>query len=44
MGFFIVDKQGTVRYATTGMYRSDSSGVPIPGNNEILRELGKLAA
>jgi peroxiredoxin len=44
MGFFIVDKQGIVRYATTGMYRIDSSGVSIPGNEEILRELGKLAA
>ena len=44
MGFFIVDKQGMVRYATTGEYRIDSSGVKIPGNEEILRELGKLAA
>jgi peroxiredoxin len=44
MGFFIVDKQGIVRYATTGMYRTDSSGVSVPGNDEILRELGKLSS
>jgi peroxiredoxin len=44
MGLFIVDKQGIVRYATTGAYRADSSGVPVPGNEEILRELGKLSA
>ena len=44
MGFFIVDKQGIVRYATTAMYRTDSSGVSVPGNDEILRELGKLSS
>jgi hypothetical protein len=44
MGFFIVDKQGIVRYATTGAYRADGSGVSLPGNEEVLRELGKLAA
>jgi peroxiredoxin len=44
MGFFIVDKQGIVRYAATGMYRIDSSGVSVPGNEEILRELGKLSS
>jgi peroxiredoxin len=44
MGLFIVDKQGIVRYATTGAYRADSSGVAVPGNEEILRELGKLSA
>ena len=43
MGFFIVDKQGIVRYATTGAYKGDASGVPIPGNEEVLRELGKLS-
>jgi peroxiredoxin len=44
MGFFIVDKQGTVRYATTGVYRGDESGVPLPNNDEVLRELEKLSA
>jgi len=44
MGFFIVDKQGIVRYATTGAYRADGSGVSLPGNEEVLRELGKLSA
>jgi peroxiredoxin len=44
MGFFIVDKQGIVRYATTGVYRGDDSGVPLPGNDEVLQELGKLSA
>jgi hypothetical protein len=44
MGFFIVDKQGIVRYATTGVYTGDASGVPLPGNDEVLRELGKLSA
>jgi peroxiredoxin Q/BCP len=44
MGFFIVDKQGIVRYATTGAYRADGSGVSLPGNEDVLRELGKLAA
>ena len=44
MGFFIVDKMGIVRYAATGAYRTDSSGTAIPGNDDILRELGKLGA
>ncbi|MET0153704.1 MAG: redoxin domain-containing protein [Candidatus Binatia bacterium] len=44
MGFFIVDKQGVVRYATTGAYRSDGSGVALPSNEEVLRELRKLSA
>jgi peroxiredoxin len=44
MGFFIIDKQGIVRYATTGVYTGDDSGVPLPGNDEVLRELEKLSA
>jgi peroxiredoxin len=44
MGFFIVDKEGIVRYAATGAYRTDNTGAQVPGNEEILRELGKLAA
>ncbi len=42
MGFFIVDKGGIVRYATTGAYRADGSGVTIPGNEEVLQELEEL--
>ncbi len=44
MGFFIVDKGGIVRYATTGAYRADGLGVTIPGNEEVLQELKKLSA
>jgi len=48
MGFFIVDRNGIIRYAYTGSY---VAGVmdgkpqmrPIPANDEILRELDRVA-
>jgi peroxiredoxin len=48
MGFFIVDREGVVRYARTGSYvvleGGKSVGVrPIPGNDEIVRELERAA-
>jgi peroxiredoxin len=48
MGFFIVDRNGIIRYAYTGSY-VDFSGEkpstrPLPANDEILRELDKVAA
>ena len=47
MGFFIVDRAGTVRYAYTGSYVDTStpkpSTRPIPANDEILRELERCA-
>ena len=47
MGFFIVDRAGTVRYAYTGSYVDMStpkpSTRPIPANDEILRELERCA-
>jgi peroxiredoxin len=41
VGFFIVDKQGIVRYSTAGMYVTESGIRPIPTNDEILRELDR---
>jgi peroxiredoxin len=42
MGFFLVDKQGVIRYATSGPYVSAKGSRPIPGNEEVLQELAKL--
>lgn len=39
MGFFIVDRNGHVRYALTGSYGSEDGVRQIPGNDEILRAL-----
>ncbi|MBI2527012.1 MAG: AhpC/TSA family protein [Candidatus Rokubacteria bacterium] len=39
MGFFIVDRDGVVRYALTGSYVGDAGVRQIPGNDEIMREL-----
>lgn len=45
MGFFIVDKRGVVRYALAGNYEDFETlrGRAIPNNDEIMRELQKLA-
>jgi peroxiredoxin len=42
MGFFIVDKQGVVRYALASSYASEQGAHSIPSGEEILAELGKL--
>jgi peroxiredoxin len=41
-GFFIVDRQGLVRYALAGSYATPTGVRPIPSNDEIARELEKL--
>ena len=44
MGFFIVDKQGVVRYAMAGSYTTmEKSTRSIPSGEEILAELAKLS-
>jgi len=42
MGFFIVDKEGIIRYTLSGSYGHERGAAPIPSNDEILRELEKL--
>jgi peroxiredoxin len=44
MGFFIVDRAGVVRYALTGAYIDAAGPRPVPGPDEILRELDRCAA
>jgi len=44
MGFFIVDKQGIVRYALGGAYLTEAGLRTIPSNDEILRELERCQA
>lgn len=39
MGFYIVDKQGIVRYSLSGSYIVEGARRPIPSNEEIVREL-----
>jgi peroxiredoxin len=39
MGFYIVDKQGIVRYSLCGSYVVEGASRPIPSNEEIVREL-----
>jgi peroxiredoxin Q/BCP len=41
MGFFIVDKQGVVRYALAGSYIHGARDRQLPSNEEILREVAK---
>lgn len=41
MGFFIVDRQGMVRYALTGSYVHEEGARQIPSNEEIIRELDR---
>jgi peroxiredoxin len=42
MGFFVIDKQGVVRYSLAGSYGAESGTRAIPSNDEIVRELAKL--
>jgi peroxiredoxin len=42
MGFFLVDKQGVVRYSLAASYMAEKGSHPLPANDEILAELGKL--
>jgi peroxiredoxin len=46
MGFFIVDKQGMVRYALAGRYEDFETlrGRALPNNDEITRELQELGS
>jgi peroxiredoxin len=39
LGFFILDRQGVVRFALAGSYLVDRTPRPLPGNEEIVREL-----
>ena len=41
-GFFIVDRDGFVRYAQAGMYADDHGVRPIPPNDEIEQALSRL--
>jgi peroxiredoxin len=41
MGFFVVDKQGVVRYALAGSYLHGARDRQLPSNEEILREVAK---
>ena len=45
MGFFIIDREGIVRYAYTGSYVEGQKPLkirPLPANDEILRELDRI--
>ena len=45
MGFFIIDRDGIVRYAYTGSYVEGQTPLkirPLPANDEILRELDRI--
>ena len=44
MGFFIVDRAGTVRYVLAGSYRHETGTRGIPGPDEIIRELDRCSA
>lgn len=44
MGFFIVDRAGTVRYALAGSYVHQNGARGIPGADEIVRELDRCSA
>ena len=41
MGFYILDKQGVVRYSLSGSYLDGKAPRQIPGNEEIVRELAR---
>ncbi len=41
MGFFIVDRNGVIRYALSGMYITEAGMRTVPSNDEILRELDR---
>lgn len=38
-GFYILDRNGKVRYTLSGSYMAGETARPIPSNDEILREL-----
>ncbi len=42
MGFFIVDRQGVIRYSLGGSYGTPEGSRAIPSNDEIIRELERL--
>jgi peroxiredoxin len=44
MGFFIVDKNGVVRYSLEGSYVAGGATRPIPSHEEIARELTRCEA
>jgi peroxiredoxin Q/BCP len=44
MGFFVVDRGGTVRYALAGPYMHEAGVRGIPGGEEIVRELDRCSA
>ena len=44
MGFFIIDRAGTVRYVLAGPYRQKTGTRGIPGADEIVRELDRCSA
>jgi peroxiredoxin len=48
MGFFIVDREGVIRYAYGGAYVTQKDGRaairPIPSSEEVLRELDRFAS
>jgi len=41
MGFYILDKNGVVRYSLAGCYLVDGAARQIPSNDEIVRELAR---
>lgn len=41
-GFFIVDREGVVRYSIAGAYGIEGGARPIPSNEEIEHELARL--
>jgi peroxiredoxin len=43
MGFFILDRDGVVRYRLVGAYAGSEGTRPIPSNDEIAAELRRLA-
>jgi peroxiredoxin len=43
-GFYILDRNGVVRYALSGAYLADKAARQIPSNEEIVRELERCEA
>jgi hypothetical protein len=44
MGFFLIDREGTVRWVVTGAYSSAKAVHGIPSTEEIVRQLERAAA
>ncbi|MBM4439269.1 MAG: AhpC/TSA family protein [Candidatus Rokubacteria bacterium] len=44
MGLFVVDRAGIVRYAYTTEYMNEAGAKPVPGPDELARELERCAA